>query len=137
MASLIRELFEIKKLGTSVALSEEMNVIQVADDRADGLHEFVKTQATQEIFTLQPPVNIVHARHNETLKLELMTALGNLYRAQFARPYINILEKVAVNGSKVGQIECTARHALFDGLVHQFPLMIVEQGRIANVQSVL
>ena len=46
--------------------------------------------------------DVGHVRFDEAARLELMAAFGDLDRSHLARPVINVLEQMAMNGSQVG-----------------------------------
>ena len=50
-------------------------------------------------------MNVGHAGRNVLPELELIAAFEDFDRAQFARPIVDVLEQVAVDGTKMGQIE--------------------------------
>ena len=53
----------------------------------------------------EPAVDIGHPGFDELAKLELLAALADLDRAQLAGPVVHVLEQVAMDGAKMGQVE--------------------------------
>ena len=67
-----------------------------------------------------------HARGNVAAKLELMAALGNLDRADFSGPLINVLKQMPVDCAKMGEVEGPQRHRLCQALSDELPLHRIE-----------
>ncbi len=105
VAGLFGQLFENEKLRAAVALAERMDVVHVAKDSGRGFGEPSFVQTVQEIVFSKPPMDIRHSGFDMPAKLELASPLGDLDRANFPGPIIDILEEMPVNGAKMGEVE--------------------------------
>lgn len=111
MSRLRRQLRQIEELGSPVSLAEGVDVIHVANDLPSRCREVRPAQAMQEGGPHETLVNVLHAGLDEPAELELMPALGNLHRAKLARPVVNVLEQVTMDGTKMGEVEAAGRNA--------------------------
>ena len=136
VARLLGQLFKILELGAAVAFAERVNIVHVAHDRPGRTREGVAAQASQEVRLLKPPVNVGHAGFDVLAKLELVAALGDLDGAQLARPRVDILEKMPVNGAKVGQVETARGCAFGDPLGDKLSLNVVEPVRVGYAAQI-
>jgi hypothetical protein len=105
MPRLLGRLLQIAQLRSAVAFPERMHIIDVAHDGTSGFREGGPGEAAQEVGLGQAPVDVGHSGADETPELELMAALGDFHRTEFACPDVEILEEVAVDGAEVGEIE--------------------------------
>jgi len=136
MARLCGQLLKILKLRAAVAFPEWVHIIHVAHDRSRRFREGVAAQATQVVRLLKPPVNIGHAGFNELAKLELATALGDLHRAQIARPVIDVLEQMTMDGAEVGEIEGAIGDSFGYSLGDKLTLNIVQPREVPDAESI-
>lgn len=136
MPGLLGQLRQIEKLGSPVSLSEGVNVVHVAHDLPGRGSEVCPAQATQEGGPRKALVNIPHAGFDKAAELELMLALRNLHGAKLARPIVNILEQMPVDGAKVGEVEAPGWDALGGPLRDKAPLHAVKPGRVRKAQLV-
>jgi len=81
-------------------------------------------------------VNVLHAGFDEPAELKLMPALGDLHGAKLARPIVNVLEKVPVDGAKVGEVEAPGRDAFGGPLGDKPPFQAGKLCRVGEVQLV-
>jgi len=126
VARLVGQLFKILQLGAAVAFAERVDVVHVAHDRSGRPREGRAAQASQEVRLLQPPVNVGHAGFDELAKLELVAALGDLDGAQLARPGVQVLKKMPVDGAEMGQVKTAPGRAFGDPLGDNPPLYLVQ-----------
>jgi len=126
VARLVGQLFEILQLGAAVAFAERVDVVHVAHDGSGRPREDRAAQASQEIRLLKAPVNVGHAGFDELAKLELVAALGDLDGAQLARPGVQVLKKMPVNGAKVSEVKVPRGRAFSDPLGDKPPLHLVQ-----------
>ena len=119
VACLLRQLFKILQLGAAVAFAERVDVVHVAHDRAGGLGEGRAAPAAQEVRLLKPPMNVGHAGFYELAKLELVAGFGDLDGAQLARPGVQVLKEMPVDGAEMGQVKTARGRAFGDPLGDQ------------------
>ena len=81
-------------------------------------------------------MNVPHAGLNEPAELELMPALGDLHGAKLARPIVNVLKQVPVDGAKVSEIKSPGRNALSGPLGDKLPLQAGKPRRVDEAQFV-
>lgn len=92
VASLLRQLFQIVKLRTAIALPERVNIVDIADDLTGSRGKAVLAQPAEAIGFIEPSANVFHAGLDKLTKLELMTALRDFDGANLACPVVNILK---------------------------------------------
>lgn len=130
------QLLQIAQLRSAVAFPERMHIVDVAHDGTDGLREGGSGEAAQEVGLGQAPVDVGHAGADETAELELMAAFGDFYGSEFARPGVDVLEEVVVNGAEMGEVEVARRDALSGPLDNPLPLLVTERNGVGQVQFV-
>ena len=136
VSSLLSQLFEIVKLCTPIAFSEWMDIVHVAQDFPGHRRKRSATRTAKKIRPLKPPVNIRHTGFDVPPELELMAALGYLHGSKFARPIMDILKQMPVNGAKVRKVEAPFGSAFGCPLDRKSPLGSIEQRRISNAKLV-
>src|SRR5262245_53524151 len=136
MAGARAELLQIKELGAAVPFAEGMDVVEVADDAPRLPGEGLGAQSAQMIARHQPAVNVGHAVGEVAPELEPMPGLGDLDDTQLASPGIDILEQMAVDRLKMGEVEPAGRSALGDPLDHQLTLDALQLVRVPDAQPV-
>src|SRR5271157_5322553 len=99
MPGLLRQLFEIVELGAAVAFPEGVDVVHIAHDLPGCHRECRAIQPTEEVCGLEPPVDVRHAGFDEPTKLELVPTLGYFHGPDLARPVIDVLEQMPVDGA--------------------------------------
>jgi hypothetical protein len=71
-------------------------------------------------------VNIRHAGLDVVAELENAIALGQFDSAQFTRPFLNILEEMAMDLAKMGEVKIAVRTTLHDPQRDKPALSLVE-----------
>lgn len=137
MACLPCKLFEIEELCPPIALPEGMNVIHIAQNFPCLAGERRGIESFQEIARGKAAVNIGHAVLNEAAELKLAPAFGNLDGANLARPIIDVLKQMAMEGFQVAEVEIAGRDALGDALHHELALEELKLFRIPQAKLVL
>lgn len=88
-----------------------MNVVDIAHD-LPGACRKIRLRRSFEIIRLDgPPVNVGHAGLDVLAEHELIPALVEFDDANLSGPVIHILEQMAVNCLKMGEIEIACRDA--------------------------
>ena len=77
-----------------------------------------------------------HAGFKILPKLELMTVLGDLHLAKLARPFIDILKEVPVNGAKVRQVKASRGDTLSGALNDKKPLNLLQPFLVGDAEFV-
>jgi hypothetical protein len=81
-------------------------------------------------------MNVGHADSDEATKLELVAILGDLDGPKIARPVVDILKEMTMDGAQVGEIELARRHAFGDALGHQATFDLVQSVGIRNAKFI-
>ena len=136
MTGALAELLQIEELRSAITVAKGMDVVHISHDRPGGLGKLGQGQAPEEVSPIEPPVDVGHACFDETSELESMAALGNLDRAHFAGPIVDILKEMAVDRPQVDQIEITGRYALVNPLGDKATLDHVEAIGVHKTQLV-
>ena len=89
-----------------------MDVVDVADDHGGLFGEAGRGQSLQEAGSREAAVNVRHAGLDELAELELLAALADLDRAQFAGPVVDVLKEVAMDRAQMGEVEGATRNRL-------------------------
>ena len=121
------ELLQILELRPSVPFAKRMDMVHVAQDRSRARRERVRPRPPEIPRRHDPAVDIRHPGLNETPWLESAAALGDLDGAEFARPIVDILEKVAVNRLEMGEVELACRHGFEKPLGDELPFRRVQR----------
>ena len=111
-------------------------MVDVAEDRAGGCGERVRPPPPEILGPHDAAVDICHARPDKAFRLEPAAALGYLDRAKFARPLVDVLEQVAVNGAQMGKVEVAARNGFEKPLGDELPFRCLQRAGIPDVQLV-
>ena len=136
MPSLIGELFKVVELRPPVPLAERMHIVHIADDNGRRRGEGILGQSSEKIRFHQPAVNIGHSCFDELSELELLVALSDFDGAQFARPFVHILEQMPVNGPEVCQVKVSRGHTLAGALDHESTFHAVQGLGIGDAKLV-
>jgi hypothetical protein len=136
VAGAFRKQLEILKLRPTVALAERMDEVHVADDNGCLFGELLPRQSNEESRSAQATMNIRHAGCDVLQELELLRALADLDRADFASPFVDILEQVAVDRLKMGEVQLPSRDTLPAARNRQAALHPVEFDRIGNTKTI-
>ena len=104
----------LKRCKTSTVQFRDFSLVSRNDglDLTGGARKIFRRLALKIDFLHQPPMHIRHAGFDIAMELELIAAFGNLQCADFTRPFINILKRMAVNSFQMGEIEITNWHAI-------------------------
>jgi len=81
-------------------------------------------------------VNIRHAGVDVLPELELLRALADLDCTDFARPVVDVLEQVTVDGLEVSKIKLSQRDTLRDALRDQRPLCLVDDSSVLDAETI-
>ncbi len=136
VAGLRAKLAQVLGLDTAVAFAKRVDVVHVAKNVTCGGREVLTAQAAEKIGRLKPPMNIGHAGFNEPAELELVAVLGDLDAADLARPFVDILEQMMVDGTQVRQVEMAGRRTFPQPLNHQPSFKNLKLGGIPDAGSV-
>lgn len=93
------------QLGPAIAFAEGVNGVQLGEEAGGGVDEFFRSCTGDKGSFCKRIEQQVHLPLNVLGKAEHRAALGNPDRAILARPGIDILEQVAVDGTVVGWVE--------------------------------
>jgi len=136
MSGFPRQALKILELGPTITVSERVNVIEIANDRASRRRESRPRKAAQEIGVTKSAVDIGHARLDESAKLEPMAVLGELDRSHLARPVVDILEQMTMDSLQMGQVEAARRHAFGRALSDELAFDNVQSVRVKNAKFI-
>ena len=113
-----------------------MDEVHIAHDDGGLLGEFSLREPGQKSRPQKPAMNIAHAGMDELAKLELLGALADLDRADFTRPFVDILEQMPMDGLEMRQIESASGYALPAALNGQPPFYAIKQRGIGNPATI-
>lgn len=126
MPGLFRKHAKILQLRASIALSEGMDVVDVANNHSGFIGENIGAETTQKLSSQQTAVHVRHAGFDEAKRHELCAAFGDLYNADLSRPVVDVLENVAMDGAELAEIKIACRKALSYALRRQAAFVAVK-----------
>jgi hypothetical protein len=92
VASLARQLREVLSLGSSIALTKRVNMVDVTDDPTRFKGERRRAQATKEALAGQPSPYIRHTGLDKAPEQEVIPAFGDLDSADLPGPREHVLK---------------------------------------------
>jgi hypothetical protein len=81
-------------------------------------------------------MDIRHAGFDRPAKLELASTLRDLDRPDFARPFIDILKEMPVNGAQMCEVEIAQRNAAGGARDGEFALMEFQRRLVGYSQLI-
>lgn len=136
MTGVGRKLVQIMQLGAAVAFAKWMHVVHIAENVGRFACKVFPTQSVQETLVYKAFVHIGHAGFDKLAELKLLAAFLQFDGAWFARPRINVLEQMAVDGFKMRQIEVARRNTLAGPLCHKLTFAQSKRFRVAKAELV-
>ncbi len=136
VAGLLGQLLEILQLRAAVALTERMDVVDVAKNDGGLLRKARSRQACEKSRPHQPTMDIAHAGLNILPELELLGIFADLDRAQFAGPIVDILEQMAMNGLQMSKIEGAAWNAFSASLDNEASFVSIEDDWVSDPETI-
>ena len=121
------ELLQILELRPSVPFAKREDMVHIAQDRSRARRERVRPRSLEIPRRHDPVADIRHPGLDETPWLESAVAFGDLDGAEFARPIVDILEKVAVNRLQMGEVKLACRHGFEKPLGDELPFRRVQR----------
>ncbi len=112
--------------------AKRVDVVHVSDDLTRTFREVLARQPYEMPACPYAPMHVGHSGFDISTKLELVPALGDLDGAKLARPVVDILEQMAVDGPKVLQVDVTIRNSFTRTLCDKLALDAVELIRFAD-----
>lgn len=137
MSGSLGQQLEILKLCASVALAERMNEVDVADDHGNLRCKIRFRQTAQEPRPGKPTMNVRHAGVDVLAELKLLRAFADLDSADFASPWVDVLEQMAMDSLEMREIKRADRYAFRNALSNDESLNSIEDQRIGDVQAIL
>ena len=136
MPGLFSQLLEILCLRSTIPFAKWMDVVDVADNDPCLTGKLASGQTLEKSSAREPAVDIRHPGWDVLTELELASAFGDFDGAQLPRPVIDILKEVAMDGTKMGQVEWADRHAFSDSVAHQTTLNSIKLAGVANAEAI-
>ena len=130
------KLLQILELRSAVALAEGVNMVDVAQHRTRALGEPVRPRSPEVPCLHDAAVNVRHAGGDEPPRLEPALALGDLDGADPARPFVDVLEQVAVDRFQMVQVEIARRHGFKEAQGDKLAFRRFQRRRVLDVRPV-
>jgi hypothetical protein len=136
VSGLLGQLFEILRLRPAIPLTEWMDLVDIANDDPSLTGKFACGQTLEKSGAGQPTMNIRHSCWNILTELELIAAFEDFDGADLSGPIVDVLEKVAMDGAQMGQIERAAGNALGNSVGDQTTLNSIKLAGVGNAEAI-
>ena len=99
------KLLQKLELRPPIALVERVDMVDAAQHRTCAFGEPVRPRSPEIPCRHDAAVNVRHAGGDEPSRLKPALALGDVDGAELARPFVDVLEQVAVDRPQVVEVE--------------------------------
>lgn len=132
----LRELLQVLDLCSPVTVAKRVNMVDIANNPPRSVREVLGISTAEILRRCDTAMNIRHAGLDETHRLKPAARFAYFDGSDLARPFIDILEQVAVYGLQVGEVEITRWHSLVKPQSHMMPFYDLQRPGIPDVQLV-